>query len=501
MDSVRIWRSVAGDMNSCPEINHHYTIRGLESYTTSLLHDNDEHGRTVLVGGKELSRQRDAYTRTVLHEQDSARIRPLVEPWTRVALERAQMWAAQDALDAAAAQSDDDSDNGESLQPPLAHPRQYHQIARRASLLALGLAPDLSNDHNSVEVSLSPPCSPNSVVLLDMHSEMVTRKGGDASPPFTPNRHDHQGVMDIKKMNQRLIQQMQEQHRGDPMTSSSSSRKKQRRSTLSHLPESFCAHDDDGQHHVAEQRRQLIIAQRRNSMQLARLQQEQLQLEHEQQRRRQLRRRHSVDYHHGQQPHQHPTLLSHADYMTAAASAARPRASSDGHYHHRHRDSLALGYAQHHQQQQQPVTSVARSTVLDALQEEYLQTLSNGCAAAAHQQRPPDLVLRGHGRRDSLLAHRGAAAASTTTAHYSPRGVSAASMPRRHSADFSGAAAMGPYHHHSVGGTTPSPQQQQHHRQQPQQQPTAWLPGQANYADSVTSLSRLRRDSLVGGHF
>lgn len=155
INSVRAWYSVLGDVKSSG-FDEHYTVRGLEAY--------------VFSSAQEQSQQRDLYTYTVLQEQDCERIKPKLEVWSAKALERAQIWAAQDAQSA-------------GIEQPT---RCFSTAANH-------------DDFNCI----TPPESPASVV-------------GDGN--VVDNRWH------VKDMNKRLIKQMleQQQLQGQP-------RKKQRR--------------------------------------------------------------------------------------------------------------------------------------------------------------------------------------------------------------------------------------------------------------------------------
>jgi hypothetical protein len=398
IDSVRIWRSVDGDLET-GGTDQHYTIRGLEAY--------------VFLTSKELSHQRDLYTVTVLKEQDCERIRAKTEGWSAIALERAQNWAAQDALEVA----------GIEQTPAM----------RRSSFVA-------ACTQNSSNRSLSPPRSPASVIV-DLTAAEV------------------ECLQDVKKMNKLLIQHMQQRQQQQPTpppTHEQTPRKKQRRnSTLDQrrnsmyhdqMPDRSSLYQQQQVHHQKQQRRNSTLDQRRNSM-------------HGVQQRpdsSSLPQQHQAQQQQQQQQRRNSITDDYERHMSFCNQLLRNHQQLIKQYHTvGHRDSLALGVQQYYD----PDHNINNNDI--------------------------DTVFHYNIRRDSLSHnslhhHHHHHQQQQQQYQQSPRQKSLAyeMQQRRDSLSML---------RHSANDHYPM-QDLQHQQLQP------------DYSDSVTSYSRLRRDSLAG-HF
>lgn len=140
-----------------------YTIRGLENYVYST--------------SEEVSHQRDLYTKVVLEEQNCDSIREKVELWSAAASDRAQTWALHDV---------ETVSEEEHHRIILRHRRRRHS--------SMGDVVRSSSSSSADKGSLNPPRSPSSVVV-DLTRE--DESGG--------------GLQDVKEMNKRLIEHMQQQ--------------------------------------------------------------------------------------------------------------------------------------------------------------------------------------------------------------------------------------------------------------------------------------------------
>lgn len=493
IDCVRLWRSMNGNMESVG-IPDQYTIRGLESY--------------VLFTSKELARQRDLYTYHVLFEQDCDRILPIVEGWSVVALERAQSWAAQDAKDAIS-------------------------FASQTDATAMDVQSSSVNKciFNGEVRCMTPPRSPNSVIPDDL----------DESGTGGNNKGGRDNCFGIKEMNQLLIQRMMEEEEQNISSSTSSGNESQSSPKKQRFSQASDSHSSERRNSFSasassqntlpplsrsllsnEQRRHSLIQQRRNSMQLAR-QQQQEQVEQHQRRnsmcsaRQQLqeqveqqRRRNTIcSARQQEQVEQHQKCNSissdydrHMKFCNQFLSSHEQVAAHHGNnctstpnsfQATGHRDSLALGM-HHGAPRQRPLNSMHRGDVyretLDALEQEYLQTCEQD-NNRQQQQHPMDDI--GMCRRDSLSAY-GHLHQSHRRRHTNNQGppslTSWSDNERRDSLSM--------FRHEATNGNIVSRDINSYEAQLREELLRRRM--EASYSDSVTGMSRLRRDSL-GRHF